>query len=200
MSSKQSIIKVNSEPCSRPVQIPLNFLRCLYWQNWWMITDPYQLSAAKVPSSGCLWNYQRIACNQGLPRQLSSKESTRNAERRVQSLGREDPLRKAWEPTPVFLPGESHGQRSLVGCSSQGHKESDTTEATEHTHTRPVTNTTELLSRLNGFKVFQNQMFIESKLGNFHNKTSTDLGEERLPARVSSLALPVGSLGRRNHK
>ena len=33
--------------------------------------------------------------------------------------------------TPVFLPGESHGQRSLVGYGPKGHKESDTTEATE---------------------------------------------------------------------
>ena len=33
-------------------------------------------------------------------------------------------------PTPVFLPGESHGQRSLAGYSPWGHKESDTTEAT----------------------------------------------------------------------
>ena len=33
-------------------------------------------------------------------------------------------------PTPGFLPGESHGQRSLVGYSSQGHKESDLTEVT----------------------------------------------------------------------
>ena len=33
-----------------------------------------------------------------------------------------------WQPTPVFLSGESHGQRSLVGYSSWGHKESDTTE------------------------------------------------------------------------
>ena len=32
--------------------------------------------------------------------------------------------------TPVFLPGESHGKRSLVGYSSRGHKESDTTEVT----------------------------------------------------------------------
>ena len=32
------------------------------------------------------------------------------------------------QPTPVFLPGESHGQRSLVGYSSWGHKELDTTE------------------------------------------------------------------------
>ena len=34
--------------------------------------------------------------------------------------------------TPVFLPGESRGQRSLVGYSPRGHKQSDTTEATEH--------------------------------------------------------------------
>jgi len=39
---------------------------------------------------------------------------------------RKIPWRRAWQPTPVFLPGESHGQRSLVGYS----KESDTTEAT----------------------------------------------------------------------
>ena len=36
---------------------------------------------------------------------------------RVRSLGREDPWRRAWQPTLVFLPGESHGQRSLVGYS-----------------------------------------------------------------------------------
>ena len=40
------------------------------------------------------------------------------------------PWRRAWQPTPVFLPGESHGQRSLAGYSSWGHKESDMTEAT----------------------------------------------------------------------
>ena len=36
--------------------------------------------------------------------------------------------RRAWQPTPVFLPGESHGQRSLAGYSPWGHKEADTTE------------------------------------------------------------------------
>ena len=46
----------------------------------------------------------------------------------VQSLGQEDPLDRAWQPTLVFLPGESHGQRSLLGYSSMGCKESDTTE------------------------------------------------------------------------
>ena len=38
--------------------------------------------------------------------------------------------RRAWQPTPVFLPGESSGQRSLAGCSPLCHKESDITEAT----------------------------------------------------------------------
>ena len=45
----------------------------------------------------------------------------------IPSLGREDPLEK-WERTPVFLPGEPHGQRRLAGCSPQGHQESDMTE------------------------------------------------------------------------
>ena len=43
----------------------------------------------------------------------------------VQSLGREDALENEWQPTPVFLAGESHGQRSLAGYSPWGHKESD---------------------------------------------------------------------------
>ena len=38
------------------------------------------------------------------------------------------PWRRAQEPTPVFLPGEIHGQRNLVGYSPWGYKESDTTE------------------------------------------------------------------------
>ena len=41
------------------------------------------------------------------------------------------PWRRAWQPTPVFLSVKSHGQRSLVGYSPKGRKESDTTEATE---------------------------------------------------------------------
>ena len=49
-------------------------------------------------------------------------------ETQVWSLGREDPLRRAWQPTPVFLPGKSHGQRSLADYSPWGCKESDTTE------------------------------------------------------------------------
>ena len=46
----------------------------------------------------------------------------------VQSLGWEDLWRRKWQPTPVFLPGKSHGWRSLLGYSPWGHKESNMTE------------------------------------------------------------------------
>ena len=46
----------------------------------------------------------------------------------IRSLGQEDPWRREWLSTPVFLPGEFHGQRSLVGYSPWGSKESDMTE------------------------------------------------------------------------
>ena len=56
-------------------------------------------------------------------------------ETRVWSLGQRDSLEQGMASTPVFLSGESHGQRSLVGYSPWGHKESDTTEATWHMYT-----------------------------------------------------------------
>ena len=43
------------------------------------------------------------------------------------------PCRRKWQPTPVFLPGESHGQRSLVGYSAWSHKKLDMIEATYYT-------------------------------------------------------------------
>ena len=51
------------------------------------------------------------------------------------SLDREDPLEKGMATTPVFLPGEFHGQKSLVGYSPWGYKELDTTERLTHTST-----------------------------------------------------------------
>ena len=55
-------------------------------------------------------------------------------EGQVQSLGWEDPLEKGMQPTPVFIPWKSYGQRSLAGYSPWGRKESDTTEVTLHAH------------------------------------------------------------------
>ena len=45
------------------------------------------------------------------------------------------PWRREWEPTPVFLPGEFHGQKNLAGHSPQGCKELDMTELLTDTHT-----------------------------------------------------------------
>jgi len=45
----------------------------------------------------------------------------------VRYLGQEDPWKRAWQPIPVFLPGKSHGQRSLVGYISWGCKQLDLT-------------------------------------------------------------------------
>ena len=65
----------------------------------------------------------------GLPRWLSGKESACQCRRHgFDPWVRKMPWRRKWQPTPVFLPGESHGRRSLVGCSPWGREESDTTE------------------------------------------------------------------------
>ena len=77
------------------------------------------------------------------PRWLSGKESTCPCMRcrrcGFRSLGQEELLEEETAPTPVFLPGKSHGQRSLVGYSPWGYKVSDTTEQLS-THTRTHTN------------------------------------------------------------
>ena len=56
----------------------------------------------------------------GFPSGSAVKITPAMQETLVRSLGWEDPPgRRAWQPTPVFLPGESHGQRSLAGYSPQ---------------------------------------------------------------------------------
>ena len=60
------------------------------------------------------------------------------------------PWRRKWQPTPVFLPGKSHGQRSLTGYSPQSCKELDATEATSRAHTW---NNTELCWSSRGFQM-----------------------------------------------
>ena len=74
----------------------------------------------------------------GFPGGPSGKELTCQYRRHKRcgfdSWSEKIPWRRAWQPTPVFLPGESYGQRSLVSCSIQGHIESDTTEVTACIH------------------------------------------------------------------
>ena len=82
--------------------------------------------------SHVLKEFYRHTCR--LPAWLSGKESSCQC-RRHRRLGFSSwlgkiPWRRKWQRTPVFLLGESHGQRSLVGCSLWGHKGLDTTENT----------------------------------------------------------------------
>ena len=68
-------------------------------------------------------------------------------ETRVRSLGREDPREEGMAPTPVFLPGESHGQRSLVGYSLCSGKESATTKHTHTNYTHVIESLNEVYSK-----------------------------------------------------
>ena len=74
---------------------------------------------------------QHLLCARGLPGWLSGKEPTcqcrRLKRRRFHPWVGKIPWRRTWQPTPVFLPRKSSGQRSLVGYSPWGGKESDAT-------------------------------------------------------------------------
>ena len=61
------------------------------------------------------------------------------------------PWRRKWQPTPVFLPGEFHGQRNLTGYSLWGHKELDTTEQL-HFH-----NCSSIFTYLNFYSIFHSE-------------------------------------------
>ena len=73
----------------------------------------------------------------GFPRWLSGKESAcqYRSHRRCRFIPwvGKIPWRRKWQPTPVFLPGQSHGQRNLASYSPQGRKESDMTEHSART-------------------------------------------------------------------
>ena len=92
---------------------------------WWAFRLFQDKSAGEHISVG----YRRI---RGLLTWLSGQESTCQCRRY-----RFDPWvgkilwRRKWQPTPLFLPGKSHGQRSLVGYNPEGCKDLDMTEATE---------------------------------------------------------------------
>ena len=79
-----------------------------------------------------------LIINQGFPSGASGKEPACQCRRHGFSpwVGNISWRRRAWQPTPVVLPGKSHGQRSLAGYSPKGCKELDTTEAIQHARTQ----------------------------------------------------------------
>ena len=65
----------------------------------------------------------------GFPKLGAQQRTHLNCRRpRFNPWVRKIPWRREWQPTPIFLPGDLHGQRSLVGYSPQGHNELDTTD------------------------------------------------------------------------
>ena len=72
----------------------------------------------------------------GFPSDVSGKEPTcqfrRHKNHRFNPWAWKVPWSRAWQPTLVFLPGESHRQRSLAGYDPQVHKELDMTKVTQH--------------------------------------------------------------------
>ena len=86
------------------------------------------------------WEVFIIYRHMNLPGGTNSKEPTcqcrRHKRHRFSPWVGKILWRRKWQPTPVSLSGESHGQRSLVGYNPWGHKESGTTEASEQVHTQ----------------------------------------------------------------
>ena len=104
---------------------------------WWQLTKFLELCVNII--------------NRGLPGWRSGRESVYWYRRhRVDSWVGKISRRRKWQPTPVFLPGESHGQKSLAGYSPWGRKESDTTERPNTTHRMD-------LSSIKNFSVSANQ-------------------------------------------
>ena len=87
-----------------------------------------------IPSLEASVETEEVIESQGYPDGASGKEPACQCRRhkicRFSPWVGKIPWRRKWQPTPIFLPGESHGQRSLLGYSPWSHKESDTTEVT----------------------------------------------------------------------
>ena len=83
-----------------------------------IISLQYLGEADDLPGGQLAFTKQVRVCAKGLPWWFSGKESSQNAGDAGLIPGlRRSPWRRKWQSTPVFLPGESHGLRSLVGYS-----------------------------------------------------------------------------------
>ena len=92
---------------------------------WRAISTSFSSLKLKHDLSSKKLNKYTIMQNMGLPGGTVVKNPPANAgvsgePSSIPGLGR-IPWRRKWQPTPVYLPGKSHGRRSLVGCSLWGH-------------------------------------------------------------------------------
>ena len=110
-----SCVQILATPWTAAYQAPpsMRFSRQQYW------------SGVPLPSPTKYPTYPQLGAS--LVAQ-TGKNLPAMQETQVRSLGMEDPWRREWRPTPVFLPRRLHGQRSLANYSPGGLKESDMTE------------------------------------------------------------------------
>ena len=114
---------------------------------------------------------------------------------------RKIPWRREWQPTPVFLPGESHGQRILGGYHPWGHKELDSTE--QLTLCRPEGFLSLLLMELKLKGLWEPVKILTSYLNvisrerkcNVFCEAKSLLGVKDSVAQMYSLAIPIGTQG-----
>ena len=109
-----------------------------HWNSCWLRDAWATRKDPEIKYGSSKMTGQRQPGNNSMAISASGKSPTCQC-RRLKRHGfnpwvRKIPWRRAQQPTPVFLPGESHGQRNLGGYSPQGSKELDTTEATQHQH------------------------------------------------------------------
>ena len=128
------------------VRARVGWVRCSSWPWWWRVLATESLLGldpcwASEAGSRC-WLLP-IEDLQPLIHDQDFRNTKNIKEKETQSLSasigphrrcsfhpwvRKIPWRSKWQPTPLFLPGKSHGQRSLASYTPWGHKESDTTE------------------------------------------------------------------------
>ena len=111
---------------SQPLEVPLP---CLYL-GFWSDNTSFPVSIIWI-EYWYLFHFISFYSAFCFPGGSDGNESASNAEDLglIAGLGRSPSRRsRKWQPTPVHLPGEFHGQRNLVGYSPWGHKESDTTK------------------------------------------------------------------------
>ena len=128
-------------PCTLWYEATIHYgMRPPYIMVWGHCTLWYEVMYIMVWGHRTLWYEATVHYGmrphtlryEGLPRWLSSKDSAcqkRRCRRHWFNLWvGKIPWRRKWQPTPIFLPGKCHGQRSLAGYSPWGCKELDTTK------------------------------------------------------------------------
>ena len=105
----------------KTLQGVVGLLTCSFSRAW--VLPLHRAQEEHQPVAKSSWDFPGRAI-----REESAYQYRRSKRRRFNPWVRKIPWRRKWQPTPVFLPGKSHGQRSLADYSPWGRKELDTTE------------------------------------------------------------------------